>query len=497
MSTFLRHAACILCALLLATLSTRAAMAERRVALVIGNAKYEHADALANTVNDANAIAALLTKAGFDVVDERRDVGVVEFKRAVREFLNSAANADIAVVYYSGHGIEVGGTNYLIPVDAKLASDFDIDDEAIPLERIMLATQSAKKLSLIILDACRDNPFLHAALHATATRSISNRLVGVQPTSSDTLIAYAAKAGSVSYDGLGANSPFTTALVKYIAEPGLDIRIALGKVRDDVLASTNNRQEPFVYGSLGGADISLVPAPAAAVPAAPAEDPTAAIAHEYEMAERVGARQAWESFLAVHGSGFYADLARAQLAKLIGAQTTEASSSAKDSREQADRLAAARRQEDERRAQAAATRPKPEQEAALQPRIDVATPAPLTPDQACKRDESTLLRLRANPSPGQIAQFARDLACEDLRPQVQRLTESFGAETAVAPQSASPGPLSKTIASTSDPACQRDQARLAKLRVESSVAQVRQFSRELTCQDLRPQVQRLMESLGN
>jgi hypothetical protein len=105
--------------------------------------------------------------------------------------------------------------------------------------------------------------------------------------------------------------------------------------------------------------------------------------------------------------------------------------------------------------------------------------------------------LRANPSPGQIAQFARDLACEDLRPQVQRLTESFGAETAVAPQSASPAPLSKTIASTSDPACQRDQARLAKLRVESSVAQVRQFSRELTCQDLRPQVQRLMESLGN
>src|SRR5580692_3204965 len=149
MRTFLRHAACILCAILFATLSTRAAMAERRVALVIGNAKYEHADALTNTVNDANAIAALLTKAGFDVVDERRDVGVVEFKRAVREFLNSAANADIAVVYYSGHGIEVGGTNYLIPVDAKLASDFDIDDEAISLDRLTVATQPAQKLSLI------------------------------------------------------------------------------------------------------------------------------------------------------------------------------------------------------------------------------------------------------------------------------------------------------------------------------------------------------------
>src|SRR5580704_2432135 len=144
MSTILRYAACILCALIVAMSSTRAAFAERRVALVIGNAKYEHTEALTNTVNDANAIAAVLTKAGFDVVDERRDVGVVEFKRAVRDFVAAAANADIVVVYYSGHGIEVGGTNYLIPVDAKLASDFDIEDEAIALDRIITASQSAK-----------------------------------------------------------------------------------------------------------------------------------------------------------------------------------------------------------------------------------------------------------------------------------------------------------------------------------------------------------------
>ena len=98
------------------------------------------------------------------------------------------------------------------------------------------------------------------AEHSAETRGISNGLVSVQPNGTDTLIAYAAKAGSVSYDGSGANSPFTTALVKHIAEPGLDIRIALGKVRDDVLASTGDRQEPFVYGSLGGDTISLVPA---------------------------------------------------------------------------------------------------------------------------------------------------------------------------------------------------------------------------------------------
>jgi uncharacterized caspase-like protein len=502
MSTILRYAACILCALIVAMSSTRAAFAERRVALVIGNAKYEHADALTNTVNDANAITALLTKAGFDVVDERRDVGVVEFKRAVREFLTAAANADIAVVYYSGHGIEVGGTNYLIPVDAKLASDFDIDDEAIPLERIILATQSAKKLSLIILDACRDNPFIHAAAHATATRSISNRLVGVQPTGSDTLIAYAAKAGSVSYDGIGANSPFTTALVKYIAEPGLDIRIALGKVRDDVLESTGNRQEPFVYGSLGGADISLVPAPAALAPAPLTADPTDAIAHEYEMTERVGARRAWESFLAVHSSGFYADLARAQLAKLIGAEA-EAARPAKDATQRADRPAAAQRQEEGSRAPAEASRPKAEQEAALQPRIDLASPAPPTPDQACRRDEARLARLRANPSPEQVAQFARELTCEDLRPQAQRLAESLGADPVASSPSVSPALQAQTAAleaktegRNSDQACKRDEARLAKLRVEPSLEQATQFAHELTCGDLRPQVERLMESLG-
>src|SRR6202044_3108210 len=127
MITLLRYAACILCALFIATLSTHAAMAERRVALVIGNAKYEHADALTNTVNDADAIAALLTKAGFDVVDERKNVGVVEFKRAIRVFVNAASSADIAVIYYSGHGIEIDGVNYLIPVDAKLAADDDVD----------------------------------------------------------------------------------------------------------------------------------------------------------------------------------------------------------------------------------------------------------------------------------------------------------------------------------------------------------------------------------
>ena len=137
-----------------------------------------------------------------------------------------------------------------------------MDDEAVSLDRILVAAGHVKKLSLIILDACRENPFHPAADDAHVTRGVSMGLAGVGPTVADTLIAFAAKAGSVSYDGDGRNSPFTTALLKYITQPGLDIRLALGKVRDDVLRATNHRQEPYVYGSLGGDSVALVPAPA-------------------------------------------------------------------------------------------------------------------------------------------------------------------------------------------------------------------------------------------
>src|SRR6202795_2048434 len=238
-----------------------AAMADRRVALVIGNRTYRNAPELPNTINDANAIAALFRSVGFEVVTSRADLGVLDFKRAVRDFLITAETADIAVVYYAGHGIEVGGTNYLIPVDAKLARDYDVEDEAIALDRIIWALQPVERLRLILLDACRDNPFV-AKLRSVGIRATAKGgLAKIGDVSADTLVPYAAKAGSVSYDGDGANSPFASALVKHVAEPGLDIRIALGRVRDEVLKETGGRQEPFIYGSLGGSIIPLVPLP--------------------------------------------------------------------------------------------------------------------------------------------------------------------------------------------------------------------------------------------
>src|SRR5581483_981172 len=173
----------------------------------------------------------------------------------------TAENADVAVVYYAGHGIEIGGTNYLIPMDARLSHDYDVDDEAIALDRIIRALQPVRRLRLILLDACRDNPFA-AKLRSASRSPTRGGLAKLEDISADTLVAFAAKAGSISYDGDGVNSPYATALLRHLAEPGVDIRIALGKVRDDVIDMTGGRQEPFIYGSLGGATIPLVPATA-------------------------------------------------------------------------------------------------------------------------------------------------------------------------------------------------------------------------------------------
>ena len=165
------------------------AFAEKRVALVLGNSNYQNVAPLANPVNDSSRIAATLKDAGFDVVDSRRDLAAAETRRALRDFADRARDADIAVVYYAGHGIEVDGANYLIPVDARLERDTDVYDEAFSLDRILIAIEPAKKLRLVILDACRDNPFSRTMKRTVASRAIGQGLAKVEPTSPNVLIA--------------------------------------------------------------------------------------------------------------------------------------------------------------------------------------------------------------------------------------------------------------------------------------------------------------------
>jgi len=446
-----------------------AAAAERRVALVIGNSSYKNATSLPNTINDSSALAATFKSVGFEVIISRTDLGVVDFKRSVREFLITAENADIAVVYYAGHGIEIGGTNYLVPVDARLSRDYDVDDEAVSLDRIIWALQSVRRLRLILLDACRDNPFA-AKLRSAGMRAPSRGgLAKIEEVSADTLVAYAAKAGSVSYDGDGVNSPYATALLKHLAEPGVDIRIALGRVRDEVVAMTGGRQEPFIYGSLGGSTIALVAPGAVAKQVEPAAAPAPAAPAPAAIARREPASAA------------------------IPIPSAPPPASPKPS------------------VVVAAPPPVP-------PAIKVEPPKPPLPAQAaletvdpCVRDQQRLMRLRSNPSPDEIASFQRELGCPRLRAQVQRLFESYITEprstapvatapAAAAPVNAAPKPTSppqaQAQAAPAEDACVRDVARLAQVRVEPSADAIARFERELGCERIRPQLKRLRESLG-
>lgn len=340
-----------LCSLLLAAallFGAGPAFAGKRVALVIANSAYRNAPQLTNPVNDGAAMTKTLKNAGFDIVDSRHDLSALDTRRVLREFADSTRDADIAVVYYAGHGIEVEGSNYLIPVDARLERDTDVYDEALSLDRVLVAVEPAKQLRLVILDACRDNPFGKTMKRTVATRGIGRGLAQVEPTSPNTLIAYSAKAGFTAQDGDGANSPFTVALTKHLTTPGLDVRRAFGFVRDEVLKSTGNKQEPFVYGSLGGEDVPLVPVKVvAAAPAAPVANPQADIRRDYELALQVGNRPAWDAFLAQHPDGFYSSLAKLQLEK-IGAEQAHAAATekAKQAEAERDRLAALGAQKD-------------------------------------------------------------------------------------------------------------------------------------------------------
>jgi uncharacterized caspase-like protein len=303
----------ILGAVILA-LSHTGAFADKRVALVIGNSAYQNAARLVNPASDAAAMAATFRNANFDIVESRADLAATEMRRTLRDFNDKARDADIAVIYFAGHGIEVDGINYLIPVDALLERDTDVFDETFALDRILVAVEPARRLRLVILDACRDNPFSKTMKRTSVTRSIERGLARVEPASSNTMVAFAAKAGSTALDG-DRNSPFAAALVKYITKPGLDLRKAFGFVRDDVLKATGNKQEPFVYGSLGGEDVSLVPAAAPATAAASATG-SSDIRGDYELAERIGTRAGWDAFVANYPNGFYTQLAKAQRDKL-------------------------------------------------------------------------------------------------------------------------------------------------------------------------------------
>ena len=248
-----------LAAILLLCMLLTPASASERVALVIGNGSYQHAPTLVNPRNDAADVGAAFERLGFQVT-RIENAGYSDLRRGLQQFALAASASETAVVFYAGHGIEVDKRNYLVPVDARLQSDRDVDFEAVPMELLSRAVEGASGLRLIILDACRDNPFIAAMHRAGGTRSIGRGLSRIEP-SGKTLVAYAAKEGTVAADGEGRNSPYTTALLPFLERRDLDVGNVFSKVRNAVVAATGGRQVPYTYGSLSGDGVYLAGRP--------------------------------------------------------------------------------------------------------------------------------------------------------------------------------------------------------------------------------------------
>lgn len=245
-----------------------------RVALVIGNSAYQAASRLPNPSNDAKAIAGKLTAMGFDVM-LREDLDGQSFRVALGEFTEKAQQADIALFFYAGHGIEFNGENYLIPIDAQMRSEATAQFETVELQQVVGAVNASRKLGVVLLDACRDNPFANSMQRRNGTRSTSRGLAPISlEGESGVLVSFAAQPGNTADDGTGQHSPYTTALLEVIDQPGLEVGRMFRAVRARVREQTGGRQVPMEHTELPDEDIYFVAANAAPGPVAPAQQPT-------------------------------------------------------------------------------------------------------------------------------------------------------------------------------------------------------------------------------
>ncbi|MDX8478349.1 caspase family protein [Mesorhizobium sp. VK24D] len=311
------------------------AAGNNRVALVIGNSKYVYAPALPNPAGDARLMAEVLRKAGFNVI-EGVDLDYAGMRDRLNKFTEASYDADTALIYYAGHGMQVNGKNYLIPIDAELTAPAHLKTRTVQMDELLAALPPDPAVGIVILDACRDNP-LARTLAASLPKSRSTTAPGLAPIdvsgsevgTGGVLIAFATDPGAVSYDGNGANSPYTMSLARHLAEPGVEIQSALTRVRGEVTAETDGRQRPWHNASLGR---EVFIGPQAPPPAAPAPQPSAtetpaeppgADARGWEIEQRVWDEASkrntlahYEAYLQQFPRGAFADLARLNIDQL-------------------------------------------------------------------------------------------------------------------------------------------------------------------------------------
>lgn len=309
----------------MALLMCGAAHTSEKIALVIGNSAYRNVPYLLNPGNDAREVGHALTRLGFSVT-RLNDATYDQMRRALLEFGRQARNTEIAVVFFAGHGIEVGGENWLIPIDAELKSDTDVEHEALGLKGVMLTVEGTSKLGLVILDACRNNPFAAKMQQLVRSRSVSRGLTQVEPNA-NVLVAYASRDGTLASDGEGRHSPFTSALLQHLETPGLEINFLFRNVRDDVIKATNRAQQPYVYGSLSREAIYLRTGPVTGVGTQPADlaahSTTVEVAYWNSIKDGTSISE-FESYLRTYPNGVFAALAKLRLADLRSRSAADA-----------------------------------------------------------------------------------------------------------------------------------------------------------------------------
>jgi Caspase domain len=305
-----------------AVLGAPAAQAQKRIALVIGNSAYQGAAELKNPRNDAADMAGALRRLGFEVVDGL-DLDKRSMERTIRQFGVKLSGADLAFFFYAGHGVAIGGQNYLIPTDARLASEGDADFEALPVSLVLKQMEREAKTTIVLLDACRDNPLARNLARTMGTRSpqVSQGLAEIK-VGVGTLIGFSTQPGNVATDGAGRNSPYAEALLRYIEAPGKDVSGVLIAVRNDVLKETDGKQVPWEHTSLTG-QVYLRPDPTAA-PGAAFTPPAQNYDREIELSfwnsvkdSRSPAMLA--TYLERYPNGSFSSLARAMIDQLKAA----------------------------------------------------------------------------------------------------------------------------------------------------------------------------------
>lgn len=313
-------------------LGATTADADKRVALVLGNGAYAYAPTLDNPRRDAEGVAAALERLGFEV-ELGIDLDLAGMRRVVLSYARKLEGAEVALFFYAGHGLQVHGQNFLLPVDAEIGSEVDLDFTAVPARLVLTQMERWPAVKIVILDACRDNPFetaLSRSMGAVrASRALSRGLAPIE-AAGGTLLAYATDPGDVAADGTGDNSPFTDALLKHVETPGLEIHTMLARVRADVFNSTGQRQRPWTESSLIG-EFFMAPAPppppvtsAMLAPPTALESPPSSgelDPREIELAvwaaaQAGGTAEDFREYLRQYPDGIFANLARNRLVAL-------------------------------------------------------------------------------------------------------------------------------------------------------------------------------------